>query len=272
MSSTWESSLDYPLKPKCPPNGAGASGTAFGLLQAYRRFTAPALAPCRCSAPCPQCRHCRSSPARSPSSALATGQCSTRQAPDRPEPSCSCPGSAWPRSRRSPFPPLTYLPRQPDQVPQPMQGFALLALGLAGSGVIANLSRVMFAIGRLKIAATAIAGSWLLVIVADVVLAEIAPARLVVAALALGCTTGQTLVAIPLGDSYPPDLWQGSRTGSWLCGACWAGRGHCGRCRWRGREHCGTHEPQAGGRWRGCAGSRLRRHRVWRCRLPPGRR
>ena len=90
------------------------------------------------------------------------------------------------------------LARQPDQVPQLMQGFALLALGLVGSGVIANLSRVMFAIGRLKIAAAAIAGSWLLVIVADVVLAGIAPARLVVAALALGCTIGQTLVAIPL--------------------------------------------------------------------------
>ena len=64
--------------------------------------------------------------------------------------------------------------------------------------MIANLSRVMFAIGRLKVAAAALAGSWLLVIVADVVLAELAPARLVVAALALGNTIGQTLVAIPL--------------------------------------------------------------------------
>jgi len=36
------------------------------------------------------------------------------------------------------------------------------------------------------------------VIVTDVVLAEIVPARLVVAALALGNTIGQTLVAIPL--------------------------------------------------------------------------
>jgi hypothetical protein len=37
-----------------------------------------------------------------------------------------------------------------------------------------------------------------LVIVADVVLAELAPARLVVAALALGNTIGQTVVAVPL--------------------------------------------------------------------------
>ena len=90
------------------------------------------------------------------------------------------------------------LARQPDQVPQLIQGFALMAPGLAGIGVITNLSRVMFATGRLKVAAAALAGSWLLVIVADVVLAELAPARLVVAALALGTTIGQTLVAIPL--------------------------------------------------------------------------
>jgi putative peptidoglycan lipid II flippase len=56
----------------------------------------------------------------------------------------------------------------------------------------------MFAIGRLRVAAAALAGSWLLVIVTDVVLAELAPARLVVAALALGNTVGQTVVAIPV--------------------------------------------------------------------------
>ena len=72
------------------------------------------------------------------------------------------------------------------------------APGLAAIGVIANLSRVMFAIGRLKVAAAALAGSWLLVIVADVVLAELAPPHLVVAALALGNTIGQTLVVNPL--------------------------------------------------------------------------
>jgi putative peptidoglycan lipid II flippase len=90
------------------------------------------------------------------------------------------------------------LARQPDQVPQLIQGFALMAPGLAGVGLIMNLSRVMFATGRLKTAAAALAGSWVLVIVADVVLAELVPARLVVAALALGTTIGQTLVAIPL--------------------------------------------------------------------------
>ena len=44
----------------------------------------------------------------------------------------------------------------------------------------------------------AVAGSWLAVIAADAVLAEIVPPRLVVAALALGNTVGQTVVAVPL--------------------------------------------------------------------------
>jgi len=90
------------------------------------------------------------------------------------------------------------LAKQPDQVSQLIEGFVLMAPGLAAVGVNTNLSRVMFATGRLKVAAVALAGSSLLVIVADVVLAELAPARLVVAALALGNTIGQTLVAIPL--------------------------------------------------------------------------
>jgi putative peptidoglycan lipid II flippase len=90
------------------------------------------------------------------------------------------------------------LAKQPAQVPQLVQAFALFAPGIAGTAVITNLSRVMFVIGRLKVAAAALAGSWLLVIAADVVLAELAPSRLVVAALALGNTIGQTVVAIPL--------------------------------------------------------------------------
>jgi len=90
------------------------------------------------------------------------------------------------------------LAKQPDQVPELIEAFAMYAPGVAGATVIANLSRVMFVIGRLKIAAAGLAGSWLLVIVADVVLAELAPPRLVPAALALGNTVGQTVVAIPM--------------------------------------------------------------------------
>ncbi len=90
------------------------------------------------------------------------------------------------------------LAKQPDQVSQLIWAFLLFAPGIAGATVIANLSRVMFVIGRLKVATAALAGSWLIAIVADVVLVELAPARLVVAALALGTTIGQTVVAIPL--------------------------------------------------------------------------
>jgi putative peptidoglycan lipid II flippase len=90
------------------------------------------------------------------------------------------------------------LAKQPDQVPQLIWAFLLFAPGIAGAAVIANLSRVMLVIGRLKVAAAALAGSWVIVIVADVVLVQLVPARLVVAMLALGTTIGQTVVAIPL--------------------------------------------------------------------------
>jgi len=90
------------------------------------------------------------------------------------------------------------LAKQPDQVSQLTWAFLLFAPGIAGAAVIANLSRVMFVIGRLKVAAAALAGSWLVVIVADVVLVQLVPPRLVVPVLALGTTIGQTVVAIPL--------------------------------------------------------------------------
>ncbi len=90
------------------------------------------------------------------------------------------------------------LAKQPDQVSQLIEAFLLFAPGIAGTAVIANLSRVMFVIGRLKIAALALAGSWVITIVVDVVMVELVPARLVVAALALGTTIGQTAAAIPL--------------------------------------------------------------------------
>jgi putative peptidoglycan lipid II flippase len=90
------------------------------------------------------------------------------------------------------------LARQPDQVPQLIAGFVLFAPGLVGFGVIANLSRALMALGRLRLAAAAVAGSWLVVIAADVVLTQVMSPRLVVAALGLGSTIGQTVVAIPL--------------------------------------------------------------------------
>jgi putative peptidoglycan lipid II flippase len=96
------------------------------------------------------------------------------------------------------IPAARVLAEQPDQVPQLIWAFVLFAPGIAGAAVIAILSRVMFVIGRLKVAAVALAGSWLLVIVASVILVQLVPARLVVPALALGTTIGQTAVAIPM--------------------------------------------------------------------------
>ena len=90
------------------------------------------------------------------------------------------------------------LAKQPEQVPELIEAFATFAPGVAGAAVIINLSKVMFVIGRLKVAAAALVGSWLLVIVADVILAGLAPPRLVVAALALGNTIGQSVVAVPM--------------------------------------------------------------------------
>jgi putative peptidoglycan lipid II flippase len=90
------------------------------------------------------------------------------------------------------------LAKQPDQVSQLIWTFVLFAPGVAGVALTANLSRVMFVIKRLKIAAAALAGSWVITIVADVVLVQLVPASLVVPALALGTTVGQTAAAVPL--------------------------------------------------------------------------
>jgi len=90
------------------------------------------------------------------------------------------------------------LAKQPDQVSQLTWAFVLFAPAIAGASVIANLSRVMLVIGRLKVATVALAGSWAIVIVANVVLVQLVPAWLVPAMLALGTTIGQIVVAIPL--------------------------------------------------------------------------
>jgi putative peptidoglycan lipid II flippase len=79
-----------------------------------------------------------------------------------------------------------------------IMGFIAFAPGIAGTAVITNLSRVMFALGRLRVAGLALTANWLLVIVFDWALTQFVPAHLEVAALALGNTLGQTAVAIPL--------------------------------------------------------------------------
>jgi hypothetical protein len=74
----------------------------------------------------------------------------------------------------------------------------MFAPGLVGIGVVSNLARVMLAIGRLKVAALAVGGSWVLVIAAQLAIAPFVPSRLVVPTLALGTAIGQTVAAVPL--------------------------------------------------------------------------
>lgn len=90
------------------------------------------------------------------------------------------------------------LAKQPGQTSQLIMGLVMFAPGLVGMGVIANLSRVMLAIGRLKVAAVAVGASWLLSMAIMAIMAVLAPAHLVVAALALGTSIGQVVAAIPL--------------------------------------------------------------------------
>jgi putative peptidoglycan lipid II flippase len=90
------------------------------------------------------------------------------------------------------------LAKRPDQVAELTAGFALFAPGVVGIAVVANLSRVMFALGRLKVAMLGLVGSWLLVIAADLILGNLAHPRQMVGALALGTTIGQSSMVIPL--------------------------------------------------------------------------
>jgi putative peptidoglycan lipid II flippase len=75
---------------------------------------------------------------------------------------------------------------------------AAFALGLAGFGLAANLSRVLFACRRARIAAIAVTGGWLLVIAADLVIVPLVSARWVVPTLGLGNTIGLTVAGLAL--------------------------------------------------------------------------
>jgi len=75
---------------------------------------------------------------------------------------------------------------------------AAFAVGLAGFGLAANLSRVLFACRRARIAAIAVTGGWLLVIAADLVIVPLVRANWVVPALGLGNTIGLTVAGIAL--------------------------------------------------------------------------
>jgi putative peptidoglycan lipid II flippase len=76
--------------------------------------------------------------------------------------------------------------------------FAAFAPGLIGYGLSTHLSRVLFADARPRVAAAALVGGWLLVIVADVVAVALVPDWWVVPVLGLGNTIGLTVAGLAL--------------------------------------------------------------------------
>jgi putative peptidoglycan lipid II flippase len=84
---------------------------------------------------------------------------------------------------------------QPSQLAWALAAFAP---GVAGFGLAANLSRVLFACRRTKIAAIVVSGGWLLVIVADLVIVPLVSSSWVVPALGLGNTIGLTVAGVAL--------------------------------------------------------------------------
>lgn len=90
------------------------------------------------------------------------------------------------------------LARTPGQVPQLIWAIALIVPGVAGLGVVTNLSRVMFVLGKLKVAAVALAGVSLIALVLDVAVALLAPPACVVAGLSAATAVANTAVAIPM--------------------------------------------------------------------------
>jgi putative peptidoglycan lipid II flippase len=95
--------------------------------------------------------------------------------------------------------PVAYLlATKHSQVPELAVSLALFAPGLAGFGLVACLSRVLLAARRTMVAAIAVGGGWLIVVLADLVLVGVAPGRWVVGMLALGTSIGLTVAGAAL--------------------------------------------------------------------------
>ncbi|MFI0356433.1 murein biosynthesis integral membrane protein MurJ [Actinomadura sp. 9N407] len=91
-------------------------------------------------------------------------------------------------------------PGQPDQQEVLSRAVLAFAPGLIGYGLIAHLSRVLFACHRGRMGAAAVVAGWVLVMVADVILVLTVDRQWVVAALGLGNAIGMTVAgALLLG-------------------------------------------------------------------------
>ena len=87
---------------------------------------------------------------------------------------------------------------RPGDARQLAYTFAAFAPGLIGYGLSTNLSRVLFADARTRVAAAALAAGWLLVIIVDVIAVALVPDWWVVPVLGLGNTLGLTAGALAL--------------------------------------------------------------------------
>jgi putative peptidoglycan lipid II flippase len=90
------------------------------------------------------------------------------------------------------------LTQKPDQVTPLAQSFLLFAPGVAGFAIVTNLSRVLFALGKLKVAGIGLVAQQLLPAALSFPMVLLAPPRLAVGALALASSAGQIAVAVPM--------------------------------------------------------------------------
>jgi putative peptidoglycan lipid II flippase len=89
------------------------------------------------------------------------------------------------------------LTQRHDQVEPLALSFLLYAPGVAGLAIVVNLSRVLFALGKLKAAGVALVAQQLVPAALTFPMVLLAPPHLTVEALALASSTGFLLVAIP---------------------------------------------------------------------------
>src|SRR6201996_7543651 len=90
------------------------------------------------------------------------------------------------------------LTQKPDQVTPLAESFLLFAPGVAGFAIVANLSRVLFALGKLKVAGIGLGAQQLLPAALSFPMVLLAPPHLAVGALALVSSIGQITVAVPM--------------------------------------------------------------------------
>jgi putative peptidoglycan lipid II flippase len=90
------------------------------------------------------------------------------------------------------------LTQKQDQIAPLTESFLLFAPGVAGFAIVTNLSRVLFALGKLRLAAIGLVAQQLLPAALSVPMVLLVSPRLVVGALALASSIGQLATAVPM--------------------------------------------------------------------------